>query len=141
MKSYAFIALAVLLWGIWGFCGKIATRYNPPLAVTAISYLTFPLASLLLFMAQSRLGGPAIDWGLPAVTAILLTTVAAILGSVSYYLALAHAPASVVVSLTAIYPAVTVVLAMAFLGERLTWLQGLGLLLLVVGTCLVSLKP
>jgi transporter family protein len=59
------------------------------------------------------------------------------IGLVFYYLALEHAQANMIVPLTSLYPAVTVVLSYIFLHERLSPLQWVGLVLLLVGAYLL----
>jgi drug/metabolite transporter (DMT)-like permease len=50
-----------------------------------------------------------------------------VLANALYLIATRHGSLSVVVTLTSLYPASTVVLALAVLGERLSALQGIGI--------------
>ncbi len=134
-----YIALAVVFWGLWGFFGKIATRHHHPLAlmmwVNLINVATVPL---LLWILKSK--GVALQHEARGLLVVGATAVVASLGGVMFYFALDKAPASVVVSLTAAYPALTVLLAVIFLGEKFTAMQGLGLLAILAGVMLVSGK-
>jgi transporter family protein len=48
--------------------------------------------------------------------------------------------ASIVISLISLYPLLTVLLAVIFLGERLTWLQTTGACLAIAAAILLSLE-
>lgn len=67
---------------------------------------------------------------------------AGILGSLGYVFfikALERGKASIVIPLTALYPAITVVFALLLLKEKITVLQALGIVLALVATILMSL--
>jgi uncharacterized membrane protein len=49
--------------------------------------------------------------------------------------------ASIVISLISLFPLLTVVLAVAILHERLTWMQGAGAVVAIVAAILLSLEP
>ncbi len=139
MPALFYIALSILLWGLWGFTGKVATKYNAALVVAATAFLIQPLGAAFLFGLRARMASPPpIDWTGPALGWILATTVCGMAGSVCYYLALSKSPASLVVSLTAVYPAVTVMLATLILKERFTPAQFAGLALILLGSWLVG---
>lgn len=58
-----------------------------------------------------------------------------------FYKALESGKVSLVGSVTAGYPALTVLLALAFLGEKLAWYQGLGVALVIGSGVLVAMGP
>lgn len=58
-----------------------------------------------------------------------------------YYFALQNGHATVVVPLTALYPAVTVVLSYAILRERPSSIQWIGFLLVIAGAFLLLSSP
>lgn len=58
-----------------------------------------------------------------------------------FYKALESGKVSLVGSVTAGYPALTVILALLFLGEKLAWYQGLGVALVIGSGILVALGP
>jgi uncharacterized membrane protein len=49
--------------------------------------------------------------------------------------------ASIVISLISLFPLLTVVLAVALLHERLTWMQGAGAVVAITAAILLSLEP
>lgn len=139
MSASFYVAASVVLWGLWGFTGKIATKYNIALVVSGIAFTIQPLGAALLFALRARMAdAPPLDLSWPALLAILATTLCGMAGSVCYYLALSKGSASLVVSLTAVYPAITVLLAVLFLKEKFTLAQAAGLALILAGTWLVG---
>jgi transporter family protein len=122
---------------LWGFASKIASEGID--ANTNQVYFTLgllPLIALLsrsprLKVASNRNAG--IRWA-------FLTGVLGSTGNIAFFQALVTGGrASIVIPITALYPVVTVVLALLFLHERLGNLQKIGLLLAVVAMCILSL--
>jgi transporter family protein len=119
----------VLLWGLWGFAGKVATG---KLGMQVLLWsLTAQVPIVMIYLALTgqlgalQLSRSAVWWG-------LLVGACAALSSILFYAVLQRNPASWVVPLTALYPAVTVLLSVIFLKEEPTPTQlvGLGLALL-----------
>jgi uncharacterized membrane protein len=69
----------------------------------------------------------------------ILAGLAAALGAVFFLLALAKGKASVVVTMTALYPLITLLLSAIFLKETLTLKQGLGIFCSLLALLLFSL--
>lgn len=136
MIAYVYIALTIIFWGLWSFYGKLATKHNSAIVVSAFTNLIVPVGSIILLLIIKR-KEIVIDWTWPAQSYIVATATVVIMGSLCYYLALDCFPASKVVSLTALYPAVTVFLAVVVLGETFTFVQGIGLLLILAGSMLI----
>ncbi|MBN1150533.1 EamA family transporter [candidate division WOR-3 bacterium] len=131
--------LAILFWGIWGFLGKLATKYNSPLAVTCINNLIAPLFGLfLLLFVKNRMS--SIDIKFPALLFIFLVMAAGTLGTLAFYGALSHGSASIVVSMTALYPIVTIILSMIFFKETFSFLQVIGFVLVFTGAVLLNIN-
>src|SRR5262245_61532021 len=123
--------LTVVLWGVWAFIPRwLATISAEQQQVIS----TFGLLPILLVLAgwRSRLGGARIKRGCAiAFGAGLIGGI----GNVLYYRLLsAGQNAATIVPLTSLYPLVTVVLAMVWLGERLNAIQIAG-----VGLALISI--
>lgn len=119
--------LAVACWGIWALLARWIGDALSPGQQQAIS--TLGILPVLGMLASSRhLGPPGRNrrGALFALAAGALTC----LGNLSYYEVLNRGPkAATVVPLTALYPMVTVLLAVLFLRERLRPVQRLGILL------------
>jgi bacterial/archaeal transporter family protein len=130
MNWLGFSLLAMALWGVWGFLGKVATQHLP----SQVVYLLTISGHLVVtsYLLVSGLGPVAWQpWG---VGAALGSGIAMAVALLLFLKALAQGPALVVVPLTALYPAVTVILSWIFLREALTLrhLVGLGLALAAV---------
>ncbi|MDQ4039530.1 MAG: DMT family transporter [Actinomycetota bacterium] len=128
-------AIFVFLWST-GFVGaKYGLPYAEPFTLLAVRLL---IASVLLWLivaaTRGERPGGHVQWGRSAVTGILLH--AGYLGGVFWAIdqGLPSGVSAVIVSLQ---PVVVAALANRFLGERLSRLQWLGLVLGVVGVVLV----
>ncbi len=127
----------IVCWGAWGAVSKVASDGVD--ANTNQVFFTVGLLPLIIFAWRSQRapGGPkrraGIAWAF--LTGILGGT-----GNMAFFHALGMGgKASVVVPATALYPLVTVVLAVAFLHERLGTAQKLGLVLALVAIYLLSM--
>jgi len=132
MTVVIYAGLTILMWGLWGFFGKMALERNmPPVSV----FLAEVLISLFVaaFFVRRAFIPPQAKWSMFG----LFSGAGLAIGLVFYYLALEHAQANMIVPLTSLYPAVTVVLSYIFLHERLSPLQWVGLVLLLVGAYLL----
>jgi transporter family protein len=99
--------------------------------------LVFPIASVFLLLLN-KINKEVICWSAPGIVAVILSGAAATFGTVFFYFALAKSPASIVVVLTALYPAVTVLLAVLFLHEKINLCQGIGFILILIAIYLIS---
>ncbi|MGB1260322.1 MAG: EamA family transporter [Akkermansiaceae bacterium] len=131
------ILLCILLWGIWGLSSKLSNISNPPAFVTLAANLLYAILSLPLIWKIKNDATP-INWSLPAISWIILTGVVGVSAKLIFNYALSKEPASVVIPATSVFPIVTVVLAVLFLKEKITVVQGSGMLLCVIGVWMVT---
>jgi bacterial/archaeal transporter family protein len=129
-----FSASAILLWGCWGFFGKLGLgRGMSPRSILFAELLVGGLGAVVVLVSslvRYHSAAPAFQgWNIFGVCSGL----GLLLGLVCFYLALAREPVSLVVPLTATYPAVSVVFSYLVLGERPTIAQWAGLVLVVAG--------
>jgi len=82
--------------------------------------------------------GPGIDRDLEGALYAVLTGIFGTVGLYFFFSAVKTGPISVISALTALYPVVTVVLAVVVLHERLAVRQVLGVLLALVAAALLS---
>ena len=132
--AYFFVFLTILFWGIGTYLGKAALHGVSPLYVYLFEALgTLTVACLTsLFFRRELLGAIArFSW------AGYLFGILWGIGTVTFVIALKYKPAGVVVSLTGLYPLVTVVLAVLFLGETITMKTGIGMSLAILGGLLL----
>ena len=130
----------IVLWGTWGLVSKIASG-GVDAYVNQLLY-TVGLLPLMVFVgwtvAKRSAGDPrkgrnrGIFWA-------FLTGILGGLGNIAFFQALVKGgTASVVAPVTALFPVVTVLLALVFLKERLCRTQWLGLALAFVAIYLLS---
>ncbi|MGI9554216.1 MAG: EamA family transporter [Thermodesulfobacteriota bacterium] len=124
---------AVLLFGIGSFLGKLASINDISSRVyffEAIGTLTIFSSFFLIKRAEILEGfsvnyyaiGMGLTWGL---------------GTVLFIMALENSKLSIITPLTALYPAVTVLLAYLFLAERLEIKELIGVVLAIISIILI----
>ncbi|HJQ31809.1 MAG TPA: EamA family transporter [Pyrinomonadaceae bacterium] len=134
-------ALTILMWGCWGFFGKLALeRRMSPLTVFLAEIIVSALCAVPVLLALRRAQGGAQALSSWNVFGVLSGTGLA-LGLVCYYFALERAEASVIVPVTSVYPVISVLLSYLLLGERLRPAQWLGVALVVLGVALLLSGP
>ena len=117
-KWFFYSLLALILWGAWGVVLKYASRGLSWQQLYFFSGLATITIVILLVLSNAKiLSDASLHYALLGVTAGFFGT----LGYIALMKALeSGGKASVVVPLTSLYPAVTVVLAWAILREQLT---------------------
>ncbi len=115
--------LALLTFGLWGFFPKLAVNYINPASALVYQVIGGIIVgiiglSLMGFRPQTHPLG---------IFFALLTGITGVLGTFFYYAAATRGQISIVVSLTALYPVITILLATVFLHEMLTFRQVTGL--------------
>lgn len=127
-------SIVIFLWGIVGLLQKIGSNHsssNSLLWWTTVGYLL--LFPALIFHSH------LLDLSSRSVALGLVSGLTNGLGAWSLYAALENgATASVAVPLTALNPLVTVILALAFLHEKLTPLQTIGVITTLAAAVMLS---
>jgi bacterial/archaeal transporter family protein len=134
MNWLGFSLLALGLWGVWGFLGKVAAQHLPSTAVYLLTIAGHAVVAGFLLLGGL---GP-VAWHAGGIGAALGAGLAMAVGLLFFFHALARGPAAVVVPLTALYPAVTVILSRVFLQEGLTVRHLAGLVLALAAVWLLS---
>jgi drug/metabolite transporter (DMT)-like permease len=133
-RGYAALFITILIWGTTLFATKVVLREVRPLQLTFIRFL---IASLMLALLAARQGFRLKQIIEPKFILFGLT------GTVLYYtllnIGMTYTSVSSTSMILAIIPALTTILAVIFLKERLNRLQVAGLLLVTAGVVLVSL--
>jgi transporter family protein len=121
------MALTLLSWGIWAVLSKKFSEYDiSPFQGQALSTLGLAPIFIGLWLmneppgAGNRRRGVWLAFGSGVVSA---------LGNVAYFAALADEKAATIVPLTALFPAVSIILAAPVLKERISLVQWVGILL------------
>jgi len=136
MPWQLWLVATVLCWGLWGFLAGMGLRSNSwqQLLVWGIP-ASAAIAAVMwaVFGDEAAFGVKTLAWA----SAIQL---AGLVGMVFFYQALRVQQASVVVPISASYPAVTAVLSVLLGRERLQPLQAVGIVLVILGTIAVSIS-
>jgi transporter family protein len=138
IAHWAFGASAALLcWGLWAFFPKLAVKYISPMSSLVFEALGVAAIGIMaaLFLGRGIETDPR--GAIPAI----LTGVFGGIGLYFYFAAARHGPIAVVAALTALYPVVTVLLAILLLHERLNWIQALGVVLALIAGGLLAWEP
>ncbi len=124
------------MWGMWGLFGKLASRTvtskNLILLGTIGALVIYPIYFLFFFRDfkfESRI---------PAYYYALLAGLVGSLGAIFFYLSLSKGEASKVVVITALYPALTVLLSYFLLKESMSPCKIAGIIFAIVGILLLS---
>ncbi len=136
--AFFFALVTALLWGIAPVLEKAGLRGNiDPLVAVVIRSLTISFVGLLTMLMLNRL--PQFSQiSIKNVMLILLGgLIAGFFAQWTYYHALKMGQASTVVPVAAIYPLVALFLSVLFLGESITWLRLVGVVLVVAGVILI----
>ena len=120
--------IALVFWGLWNFFPKLATMKTNVESVYVSGSLGVAIVTLVLaILWKSSL---KLDSGtLPG----LLGGVFGAAGSVFFLLAISKGPFPIVSTITALYPAVAVLLSIFFLGEVLSAKQIVGIVFALFG--------
>jgi bacterial/archaeal transporter family protein len=126
---------ALFIYGLWGFFPKLAVTYINPL-----SAMIYQIAGAMLVGAIGlSLLGFRPDAHPKGILFAVLTGMAGVLGTLFYFIAASRGKISVVVSLTALYPLITILLAAVFLREAITVTQIFGMIFAVIAIVLLSI--
>jgi len=133
--------LSALFASLVSIFGKLGMKTVDSLTATTIRSLVMSFVLLLAFAAQawhSKTNGLA-AFNLDTWKFVLLSGIAGAASWLCFFQALKIADASKVATLDRLSLFMTMILAIIFLGEKLTWKLALGAVLLLAGTLLVCL--
>ena len=137
MKDWFLLAVtASLLWGFWGFLGKIASKSLDSQNLLIISSLGSAMAvpiTLLLFYKYFNFPVSSSPHYIALASGFLGG-----IGALFFFLAISKGNASKVVVITAMYPVVTIILSFIFLKESLDIQKILGLSLALVAVIILA---
>ena len=135
MEGWVFwTLLAMVTFGAWGFFPKLAVIYITPqsaLIYQVIGGLLVGIVGLAMIKFKPETHPLGIIYA-------LLTGITGVLGTLFYYAAASKGQISIVVSLTALYPLITILLAVIFLHETLVLKQIIGLCFAVAAILLLA---
>jgi transporter family protein len=133
-----FAAIALIFWGITGVTQKLSTN----LISSQLSFFWFAVAMIVISAALALT--VEVHWHVAASIFWLAVVGGTLngLGALTSFTALeSGGKASIVISLVSLYPLLTVAFAVTVLHERMTALQGVGIVLAIVAAILLSIEP
>jgi transporter family protein len=122
----AWTLLTLVSWGIWAILFRLMDEQLSPAHSQAISTLGVMPVLVALGLVRDSTGAGQYWKGIGLAFG---SGIVSCLGNVACYEALNHAKAATIIPLTALYPVVTVLLAVPLLKERLNLLQWVGIVL------------
>ncbi|MFH1774297.1 MAG: DMT family transporter [Methanobacteriota archaeon] len=125
----------IIFWGIWGFLYKLGISKIGLGRALLWSSMTYGLTNLIIISFLLHRG---ISLSGSGSWLIVAGSIFATAGSLLFLFALQKYPVSIVLPLTALYPAVSVVLGILILREELKPLSAVGILLAIVAGYLLS---
>ncbi len=134
----AFSLLTILVWGIWGAVSKVSSDAID--ANTNQVFFTFGLLPLILVVWRSSRTTATREGGKIGIILAFITGILGGTGNIAFFHALGiGGKASIVAPVTALFPLVTVILAVTLLRERIGTAQKIGLVLALVAIYLLSM--
>lgn len=135
MKTwYLYAVMTMVVWGLWGVFSKLASNYSKPrqaLIFQSVGVVAFTILVLLVERFH-------IEWSLAGFNWAAAGGFFAFVGFLTFFAALEKGNASTVITLSALYPLVTIILSIIFLHERLSARQGAGLAFALLASVLLA---
>jgi transporter family protein len=131
---YVYAVLTVVTWGLWGVFSKLASNHAKPrqaLLFQTAGVLAFAVVVLVIERFK-------IEWNLAGFSWAALGGFLAFVGFLTFFAALEQGKASTVVTLSALYPLVTILVSIVFLHEKLSARQGIGIVLALIASVLLA---
>ncbi len=126
--------VALLLWGVWGLFQKLATNHMPPRTV----YLVSALGAVVVIIVVLTTGKFPLSMSADGTLFAVIAGICSSLGGLLFLQAVSRGQASVVITFTALYPVVTVVLSFGLLRETINLKQGIGIVLALLSMVLLA---
>jgi transporter family protein len=131
---YLYALLTVLMWGIWGVFSKFASAHSKPrqvLLFQSAGVLAFALVVLLIENFKFEWSVPGFSWSFAAGFFTFI-------GFLTFFAALEDGKASTVVTLSALYPVVTILLSVIFLREKISLKETVGIGFALIASVLLA---
>jgi len=126
--------LAIFSWGLWGFVSKLVLERASWASIIIYNLLG---SSIILLAYMFSQGPPRLPVGTTAMFAVLSGVLGAV-GTTCFMLSLSGGRASIIVSLTSVYPVVTVALSVLILGDVLSLRHAAGIAFAIIAVALLS---
>lgn len=122
-----------ILYGLWGFFGNLATKYVNYETAFVYEAIGATLMTLFILVQTKNL---SLEGDIRGILFAMLVGVCGTMASLVFFMALGKGEVANVVSVTSIYPLITIVLSSLFLKEAITLPQMLAVLLAIIAVIL-----
>jgi len=123
-----------ICWGLWSFIPKITTKYIDPKSAVVYEVIGGILLSLIvLSFRKFHMQTHPIGIALAGIAGLV-----GFIGALCFLFAVSKGPVSIIAPLSALYPILSVSLAIIFLNETVTIKHGLGIFFAVLAVAFVS---
>lgn len=133
MNWVSYAILSTVLYGLWGILSKIALNH--------IGFASLFIYDCFVFFAGGLIALYLIDFKIETnylgIIYSLLYGITGMLATVLFILAINKGKASLVTAITAIYPCITILIAVLALKESISIKQCLGIVLSIIGVLLI----
>jgi len=136
MNWMACTVAATVLYGVWGVLSKMASNRIGYKSLFVYDCLVFVIGGLIVLYKN----GFKLETSPGGIIYSLLYGATGMIATFLFIIAISKGKASLVTGITAIYPIVTILLAMVLFKEAITAKQVCGILLSVCGVVLITLK-
>jgi transporter family protein len=135
MESYIILSLiCMFLFGVNAIIYKIAANIDP-VSLTLVSFATSAIGTFLywsFFVSKKQISLHGAGYG-------ILGGIVSVVALITFIAALQSGKASIVNTIRALSAAVTVLLAILFLSEKLSLIKGLGIAFAILAAILLSI--
>ena len=131
---YVFALIAVIFWGLWGFLPKLTIKYIDPKSALVWEVIGAMIVGLVMLAVI----GFKLETHPKGVVFAILTGLFALLGALAFLYAISKGKASVVVTMTALYPLIAIALSFFVLHETITIKQGAGIIVALIAMILLA---
>jgi len=124
----------LIMYGLWGWFPKLAGNYLDPKSAwvwEAIAYAVFSAIIIIVLGIKPAFHPKGVLFA-------SLTGISGALGTLFFFIAISKYKVSVVTTITALYPIITLILSFLVLREVITLKQGLGILLALVSLYFIT---
>src|SRR5262252_8726870 len=130
-----FALLCAVAWAFWGVLGKLSANSGVP--PTTLAFLSSCTSFVVIVSSYAWQRFPTAPTAAGILWA-LLSGVCGAIGMLFFSIAIKRGDAAIIVTLSAIYPILIVLLSPLILQERLSLTHAIGVLLVTLGVVLVA---
>jgi len=138
MNGFVFAILAMIFWGAAAICDRLGISGASPEVGLTIRTGAVAMGVLMIFLVTGQTRELSQMKPSSVFFLALSGLLAGVIGQLLYFKALKPGEASVVVPLVGAYPLITLILAIIFLKEKVTWIRAAGALLVASGVFLLK---